>query len=194
MNPTTDKAPSRPAYRQKPILIVGAVMFGLIFAALAFGLVRGVGNDPNGETAASFEVAPDFTLPTFAGETFTLSENEGRPVLLVFWASWCVPCQEEAPILQRLWPEYEARGYTFVGINIVDLEKDARAFIAEYRLTFPQLRDTDGRVYLEYGVLQIAEAFFLREGRVLESRFVGGLTEAQLREHLDRIAPTGERG
>lgn len=194
MNPTTDKAPRRPAYRAKAILIGGAVLSGLIFASLAFSFMRGVGNDPDGETAASFEVAPDFALPTFSGETFTLSEYEGRPVLLVFWASWCVPCQEEAPILQGVWPEYEARGYTFVGINIVDLEKDARAFIAEHRLTFPQLRDTGGKVYLEYGVLQIAEAFFLREDRVLESRFVGGLSEAELRERLDRLAPTSERG
>ena len=167
--------------------MMGTLITLLVLGSLGIAFARGVGGSPTGESTAPFTVAPDFTLPTFDGGTFNLGEHEGSPVFIVFWASWCVPCQEEAPVIQKLWPEYQARGYTFVGINIVDTESDARAFIEKYGLTFTNVRDTKGQVYLDWGVNAVAESFFLRPDRTVASRFLGGLKESDLRSRLDAL-------
>ena len=171
----------------KPVLVVGAIMALVVLGSLGVAFARGVGGSPAGESSAPFTVAPDFTLPTFDGGTFSLRDHEGSPVFVVFWASWCVPCQEEAPVIEKLWPEYQARGYTFVGVNIVDTESDARAFIEKYALTFINVRDTRGRVYLDWGVNAVAESFFLRPDLTVASRFGGGLKESDLRSRLDTL-------
>ncbi len=173
--------------RAAVVLSVLAVLF--VVSTLGVAMATGVGRVPSGETAAKFEVAPDFTLPTFDGGSVTLSENDGGPVLLFFWASWCVPCQEEAPLIARAWPEYERRGYTFIGVNMTDTETDARAFITKYGLSdVPMVRDEQGRVYLNYGVEIVSESFFLRPGRRVGAHFVNGWSETILRNQLDALA------
>ena len=178
---------TRGTLRGRRLVLLFASAFLALLAVLAVAFARGSGGAPQGDVPAASTVASDFTLPTFAGGTFRLSEHEDRPTLVFFWASWCVPCQEEAPVIQRLWPEYEQRGYRFVGVNITDAEKDARRFIDEYGFTFPVVRDTKGTVYLEYGVAAVSEAFFLRPGRQVESRFIGALKEQDLRARLDAL-------
>jgi cytochrome c biogenesis protein CcmG/thiol:disulfide interchange protein DsbE len=179
-----------------PVLAVGGAAI-LLAIALAVAMSRGIGGVRLGEADAGFELAADFTLPTFEGETFTLSDHADGPVFIYFWASWCAPCKREAPLIERLWPEYEAEGYTFVGVNIQDSEQDARAFIEEFGLTFPMVSDdgrfsaaTDdsGSVYLDYGVYGLPEGFFLRPGMVVSQKFLGELNERVFREMLGRIA------
>ena len=169
-----------------PVLIAGAAALALA-AVMAVGLSRGVGDVPLGRASAGFEVAADFTLPGFGGEPFTLSDHAGGPVFVYFWASWCAPCLREAPLIERLWPEYERAGYTFIGVNIMDSERDARAFIERFDITFPMVIDDGGAVYLEYGVYGLPEAFFLRPGLVVNQKFIGELTEPELRRMLDRL-------
>jgi len=171
----------------KPVLVVGTLITLVVLGSLGVAFARGVGGSPTGESSAPFAVAPDFTLPTFDGGTFTLSEHQGSPAFVFFWASWCVPCREEAPVIQKLWPEYQARGYTFVGVNIVDVESDARAFIEEFGFTFTNVRDTKGNVYLDWVVSAVAESFFLRPDLTVASRFLGGLKESGLRSRLDAL-------
>lgn len=168
------------------LFAAGLVPLALV-GALAVGMATGVGQDPSGDADTPFRLAPDFTLPSFGGESFTLSEHAGGPVFLYFWASWCVPCQEEAPVIQALWPEYERRGYTFVGVNILDSDPDAQAFIDRFGLTFPNVRDEQGDVYLEYGVYGVPESFFLAPGLEVRSKFLGALTEASLPPRLDAL-------
>ena len=171
------------------IVVIVAGVVGLVaIAVLGVALSRGVGQPSVGATDAGFEVAGDFTLPTFDGGTFTLSEHAQGPVFLYFWASWCQPCREEAPIIERLWPEYRDRGYTFVGVNIIDSEEAATAFIDEFDLSFPMVRDVEGAVYLDYGVYGVPESFFLAPGLEVDAKFLGKLTEESLREQLDRSA------
>lgn len=168
------------------VIVVG--LAGLVaISVLGVALARGVGQPDIGATDAGFEVAGDFTLPTFDGGTFTLSEHSQGPVFLYFWASWCQPCREEAPVIQRLWPEYRDRGYTFVGVNIIDSEDAGTAFIDEFDLSFPMVRDVDGAVYLDYGVYGVPESFFLTSGLEVDTKFLGELTEESLRDQLDRI-------
>jgi cytochrome c biogenesis protein CcmG/thiol:disulfide interchange protein DsbE len=176
---------------------------------LAVGLARGVGDSPLGEVEAGFAEAADFTLPLFSGGSFTLSEHSDRPVFIYFWASWCAPCFREAPLIERLWPEYEAAGYTFVGVNILDGEADARAFIDRFQLSFPTVMNLDSEVdarafieefnlplprvmdsrdiYLAYGVYGLPEAFFVRPGLFVDRKFIGELTEPVFREMLEAL-------
>ena len=168
------------------VIVVGVASFALA-GVLALGIARGVGDSPLGEVEVGFNEAADFTLPRFDGGTFTLSEYTDGPIFIYFWASWCAPCFREAPLIERLWPEFRAAGYMFVGVNILDSEDSARAFIAEYELSFPMLRDADGQVYLDFGVNGVPEGYFLSPGLEVESRFVGELQEDEFRELLGRI-------
>ena len=163
-------------------------LLGLLLLVLAFAMWQGVGSADTGREEVGGEIARDFTVPQFNGEPFTLSEHQDQPIFLYFWASWCGPCIEEAPVIEELWPEYRDRGYVFLGLNIWDLDSDARAFVEELGLSFPVARDAERSVYVEYGVQGLPVAFFLEPGLEIRSRYTGPLDEATLREELDRIA------
>lgn len=177
----------RTGLRGRLLLASVAVLLFAGVLTLGIAMAKGVGSRPSGEVDPDMRVAADFTLPTFDGQQFTLSEHATGPVFLYFWASWCIPCQKEAPTIQALSLEYQARGYTFVGVNITDAESDARDFIKRYGLTFPLVRDVNGSVYLEYGVVGVPEAFFLRPGLQVQKKFFGPLSEQQLRGMLDEL-------
>jgi len=171
--------------------LVAAGIGGLLAALLlilAVAMWQGVGGAEAGREEVGGAVAPDFTLTRFDGEPFALADYQDRPVFLYFWASWCAPCIEEAPLVESLWPEYRERGYAFLGINIWDIEGDALAFIEDLGLTFPLARDTERSVYVEYGVQGLPVAFFLEPGLQIRSRYTGSLDEETLRAELDRIA------
>lgn len=174
------------------LLSFGAAAVGLA-VLLGVAMSRGVGQPPIGSVAAGFEDAPLFELARFDQGTVRLAEYEDRPVFLYFWASWCTPCRTEAPTIQRLWPEYQARGYAFVGVNILDQEQDARAFMKEFGLDFPMVRDVEGSVYLEYGVYGMPESFFIEPGLSIREKYLGELTETVLRERLGGIESPTER-
>ena len=126
--------------------------------------------------------APAFTLPRFDGGTLTLAELRGKFVVMNFWASWCIPCKDEAPLLERVWRDYRDRGVVVVGVNIQDLESEARRFIAETKATYPEVRDRDGTVSRAYGITGVPETFFIdREGRVAH-KFPGAAIEWRLWE------------
>ncbi|MEX2373488.1 MAG: TlpA disulfide reductase family protein [Dehalococcoidia bacterium] len=169
------------------IAAVIAVALGGLLLVLAFALWRGVGQAEDGRTDAGGAQAAGFTVPLFEGGTFDLADHAGGPVFVYFWASWCLPCIEESAAIERVWPEYRDRGYTFVGVNIWDLETDARRFVEEHALTFPLARDAERSVYVEYGVQGLPTAFFLEPGLRVHSRYDGPLDDATLRTLLDEI-------
>jgi cytochrome c biogenesis protein CcmG/thiol:disulfide interchange protein DsbE len=159
----------------------------LLIAVLGIAMWRDIGNDDIGRANTELTAGVDFDLPRFDGSRFVLAEYDDQPVFVYFWASWCAPCEAEAPLIQELWPEYEARGYTFVGVNIQDGDESARAFVERHGLTFPIVVDRDGTTYLDYGVYGVPEAFFLRPGLELEQKYIGPLAEEPFREHLEAI-------
>jgi len=160
----------------------------VLVIVLAVAMTRDIGNDSIGRASTSLKTAYDFALPTFEGETFVLSEHASGPVFVYFWASWCAPCEREAPLIQSLWPEYQARGYTFVGVNIWDGDADARAFIDRHSITFPTvINGDDDSTYLDYGVYAVPEAFFLLPKLEVDAKYIGELTENAFRERLEAI-------
>lgn len=166
----------------------GAALLALV-AVLALASARGVGGDRLGEVDAGIDRAAEFRLPALGGGEVSIADYAGGPVFLYFWASWCAPCDREAPLIERLWEEFGARGYAFLGVNILDSEREARRFVERHGLSFPTLVDGDGGVYLEFGVDGVPEAFFLAPGLRVERRFVGELRERELRAMLESIGP-----
>ncbi len=177
-----------------PALLVGGAVLALL-ALLGYGLsIRGresVGGVPVrnefGEVDVRAKPASDFALDLFWPEAgrFTLSEQRGKVVLLDFWASWCPPCREEAPGLERVWNEYRERGVVFVGVNIFDDTDLALEYLREYRLSYPNGTDPSGEIPVEYGVSGVPEKFLIgRDGQLIR-RFVGPMSEATLRRLLD---------
>ena len=113
-----------------------------------------------------------------------LTELRGTPVVLNFWASWCIPCREEAPILESEWRRARAAGVLFVGLDMQDVTEDARDFISEFDITYLNVRDQRKDVARRWGVTGIPETFFItRDGKVV-GHVIGAVTPEQVRRGI----------
>lgn len=140
-----------------------AIIVGFV-ALLAYGFTK----DPRAIPSALVgKPAPDFQLTLFDGSQVRLSDFRGKAVFLNFWASWCPPCRAEARLLEEAWRQVKDREIVFLGVNIQDTEAGARGFIEEFEITYPNGRDHQSRIAINYGVYGIPETFFIdREGRI----------------------------
>jgi cytochrome c biogenesis protein CcmG, thiol:disulfide interchange protein DsbE len=155
-----------------PIAVLAAVV--ALVALLAYGLAS---NEPDRgleESLASGgrEPAPEIELPNLDGEgTGSLADYRGQVVVLNFWASWCDPCRDESPLLQRWHERLEEDDAVVLGVDVQDVDADALDFIEEYGLTYPMLRDGPGDTRDELGIIGLPETFVIdRQGRVAAVR------------------------
>ena len=117
---------------------------------------------------------PAVILPAFDGRRVALADLQGHPVVLNFWASWCVPCAEEAPVLEAVWNEFRAKGLIVVGVDTQDLEQPARGFLVRHGITYMNVRDADGSLARRFGTTGVPETFFVgRDGRI-RGKYAGG--------------------
>ena len=158
----------RRALSPVPIAVV-CVLLALI-ALLAYGLAQ---NEPDrgvDEALARGErsPAPALELPKLGGTgSASLADYRGQIVVLNFWASWCKPCKDESPLLQRWHRRMHGRGGTVLGVDMMDVTDQAEEFIDEYDLTYPMLKDKDGKGVEQFGVAQYPETFVIdRQGRI----------------------------
>jgi cytochrome c biogenesis protein CcmG, thiol:disulfide interchange protein DsbE len=197
-------------------LAIGAVL--AFIGLLAYGLLASGSSTRIDESLAEGEapLAPSFDLevlepgalpgrlrgdvgPAIGDGRLALEELEGTPLLLNFWASWCIPCREEAPLLQRGWERFGPSGVLFLGLNMQDLTDDARDFLEEFSITYPTIREPSNEVARSYGATGIPETYFISgRGRVV-SHVIGVLSQDQLRAGIRAarrgvIAGTAEGG
>lgn len=125
-------------------------------------------------------MAPAFDLPRLeTSGRLSLRSLRGKPVMLNFWASWCIPCKQEAPVLEREWRKHRAQGIVFLGIDAQDFRQDALRFTDRYGITYPSVYDGSGSTLGRYGVTGFPESFFVdRQGRLVPVRVVGPISSA----------------
>jgi len=134
--------------------------------------------------------APDFILETLDGRELALAELRGKPVVMNFWASWCVPCRLEMPILESAAQRYRGRVH-FLGVNVLDRPQQAKAFVRKLGVTFPSVMDEDGTVLSRYRIVGLPTTVFLmRSGHILEVHagpFVGEEGTKRLEGYIARL-------
>jgi len=116
-------------------------------------------------------VAPLFTLPRLdTAGTISLAGLRGKAVVVNFWASWCHPCAQEAPVFEAAYRQWSQRGVVFVGIDSQDFTGDAKRFARRHGISYPIVHDGPGKVVSDYGVAAFPETYFVdRRGRVVAS-------------------------
>ncbi len=118
-------------------------------------------------------------------EQIRLSDYRGRAVVLNFWASWCEPCKDEAPLLEEAWQSYRDEGLVVLGIDAQDFRTDARRFADRYGMTYPIAFDGHGSSLGRFGVTGFPETWFLgRDGRLVGEHIVGPVERDQLEENV----------
>ena len=177
----------------------GAVLAAAFVALLVFGLIARAPDSTIDDRLAKAEPAPapgfelavladgqpgEKLMPTWrnaaADGKVNLNELRGTPVVLNFWASWCDPCREEAPVLRRGAARWRDRGVLFLGLDMQDVTDDARAFLREFDLDFPQIRDPTNATARRWGVTGIPETFFISSGGEIVGHVRGTVTAEQL--------------
>jgi cytochrome c biogenesis protein CcmG/thiol:disulfide interchange protein DsbE len=151
-----------------PIAVMCVVL--ALVALLAYGLAS---NEPDRSIEEALaegerEPAPALELPRLSGGSVeSLGDYRGQVVVLNFWASWCKPCRDESPLLQRWHERMEKHHATVLGVDAFDEIGRARAFVSEYGLTYPMLRDGAGKTRESFGIIGFPETFVIdREGRI----------------------------
>ena len=130
--------------------------------------------------------APAFDLDRLDGGTLSSDDLDGKVQVINFWASWCEPCRDEAPLLEQTWRDLRKRGVVVVGVDHQDAASFARGFARKYRMTYPLVRDPDDKLYDRYGATGVPESFFVaRDGRVV-AHVPGAVTRETLAEGLEK--------
>jgi len=129
---------------------------------------------PTAQNLRSMGPAPDFTLRSFTGSPIVLSAYRGKPVVLNYWASWCVPCREEMPNLERAWREFRDRGVVVLGVNVADDYDDAALFLRKLAITYPNVFDPEQTRLNTYGVAGLPTTFFVDSQMRLRDEVPGG--------------------
>jgi len=158
--------------------------FALVLALLgllAWGLVK----VQRGQVKSG--MAPDFTLLGFDGRKTTLSDLRGQVVVINFWASWCPPCREEAAYLEQTWRKYQDQGVVFIGVDYVDTEKEALAYIKEFDITYLNGPDIGTRISQAYNIQGVPETFYVAKNGELHGLKVGPLSPPELDEKIDAL-------
>ena len=122
--------------------------------------------------------APNFALRRVDGAgKLDLASLRGKPVVINFWASWCVPCKGEAKMLEQAWRQYRSQGVVFVGVDYHDVASDARTFLAHHGITYPTVQDGSGMIGDRYGLTGVPETYFVdRKGRLVGTHIIGTIT------------------
>ncbi|MGQ9849628.1 MAG: TlpA family protein disulfide reductase [Aggregatilineaceae bacterium] len=167
------------------------VIAGLIIVALlgvtGYALYQRSQSQPTAGPAPDFTVTMyDFDQIVMSGERVSLKDLRGQAVVINFWASFCVPCQKEAPMLERVWNDYRDRGVIFLGINTDDPLKNALDYLVEYQITYPNAPDVGERVEEAYRITGIPETFVINTRGEIVRHFLSEPNERDLRAAIDR--------
>jgi cytochrome c biogenesis protein CcmG/thiol:disulfide interchange protein DsbE len=162
-------------------LIVAFAIILALMALLGWGLKK-VQAGPK-----SSGIAPDFTITDFRGPSFKLSEHRGHVVIVNFWASWCPPCREEAAYLEQTWRKYQDKDVIFVGVDWVDTQKEALAYINEFDITYINGPDVGTVAAQAYNIQGVPETFYVAKNGELRGVHIGPLQSPELDQKIEEL-------
>lgn len=196
----------RPVARAALAIVLLAVLGGVFLAVRAgraddgdspeiiappTGEATGEPDDPglgalDGRSPTLGAPAPDFALRDADGEIVKLSDLRGKVVFVNFWATWCRPCRDELPDIQKLYDEKRDEGLEVLAVNYQDNQEDARAFFDDLGISVPMLLDRSGSVYNQYLLQGLPDSFFIdREGNLAALHY-GFMSEEKMRQRLEQ--------
>ena len=161
------------------VLLIGTIILMGLVGTLARQLIL------NSQGPIERGLAPELALQTFSGEQLNLSEFRGKVVVINFWASWCIPCRDEAPLLEQAWQQYQDQDVTFIGIAYLDTDKESLAFLNEFQVSYPNGPDVGTKIARDYRIRGVPETFFIGKNGQIADLEIGPLTETRLIEAIE---------
>jgi cytochrome c biogenesis protein CcmG/thiol:disulfide interchange protein DsbE len=183
-NHKTNPDPMETPVKRWSFRLVAFLTFGFLLALL--GLVGwGLARAQRGQVHSG--QAPDFTFATFDNQQVSLKDLRGKVVVLNFWASWCQPCRVEAAYLEKTWRKYKDRGVVFIGVDYVDIEPNALAYIKEFDITYFNGPDLGTRISQAYGIKGVPETFYIAKNGELRGLKIGPLESPELEQKIEEL-------
>lgn len=165
----------------------------MIFIAIPLTFVLFLGYrlwDTNQSEHRASGMAPALTFTSFEGETYNLDDLRGQGVVINFWASWCDPCRDEAALLERTWLAEKENGIIFLGLDYLDQEPAAKAYLEEFNITYPNGPDLQSRAARRYGIKGVPETFFIDPQGNITDIVIGPIAnKAQMDGYIAKIRP-----
>jgi cytochrome c biogenesis protein CcmG, thiol:disulfide interchange protein DsbE len=164
--------------------MAGGGIAGVLLGTLGWGLLHPAGPSPSALVGKS---GPTMTIASIDGSELRIPSAQGTPMVVNFWASWCVPCKQEAPVLNAAAGDYAGR-IQFIGVDIQDSDSAARAYQAQVQSPYPVGPSIAGS-YLGWGVTAPPETFFVNSQGIVLSKIVGPVDRQRLEAHISQLAP-----
>jgi peroxiredoxin len=157
--------------RSRPVLLTAALSAAAVLGYLSYRGLAGHGESPaeevDAEALSAVATLPDFSLTNLAGEQQSIQSWPGKPLLINFWATWCGPCRQEMPHLNKLYEKYKSSGFVLLGVNVDDDTAQAAGVASKLGVKFPVLPDSDKRVSRQYDLSAMPSTVLIdRDGRV----------------------------
>jgi cytochrome c biogenesis protein CcmG, thiol:disulfide interchange protein DsbE len=170
---------------QLAALIGVAALLALLIWKVAFGRTTGAADEL---AEGKLVHAPAFTLDRLDRDgQLAVADLRGKAVVVNFWASWCIPCRDEAPVLQKTYERYRDQGLVVLGVDVNDFRQDARRFMKRYGLSYPVVYDGKGSTVGKWGVRGFPETFFVdRTGKLVGERIEGAVDIERNRDAFQR--------